>query len=405
LFEDGAPQQLALSGTGVASVQDYFVFRALLDRAHAIATEQRFLHWQIAFPGVWRNWTGAEPEGGFDAVIGNPPWDRMKMQEVEWFAARAPQVAHQARATDRKKLIKEMKAAGEPLIEQYERAAALADKAMERARESSEYPLLSKGDVNIYALFVERAQALIKPNGIAGLLVPSGILSDAGSETFMKHIIQGKRFVLGLDFFNKRSDGTLFFPDVYYRFKFCIFVASGVHRKQEFGEAAFFVRDARAVPQLELVQISESKLQEINPGRFLLPIIKHVRDIEVVAAILHTKTAAPLRDAPVKYGCMFHMAADSERFLTIAKIEKEGGYPVNASLWKWQGKSLVRLFEGKMIQAFDHRAASLSFYKSNIFRTGEGESTTDEEHTDPAFLRVCPKTSGGITKFSEHEAD
>ena len=146
--------------------------KTVLKKAHALAAEQRFLHWQIAFRGVWRNWTSAAPEGGFNAVIGNPPWDRMKMQEVEWFAARAPAVAKQARAADRKKKIAEMKAAGDPLIAQYERAAALADKAMQLARRSGDYPLLSKGDINIYALFVERAQALIKPDGIAGLLTP-----------------------------------------------------------------------------------------------------------------------------------------------------------------------------------------------------------------------------------------
>jgi hypothetical protein len=101
---------------------------------------------------VWTSWTSAEPQGGFDAVIGNPPWDRLKMQEVEWFAARAPQVARQARAADRKRMIEEMKAAGDPLISLYERAAVLAGKAMERARHSGDYPRLSKGDINIYAL-------------------------------------------------------------------------------------------------------------------------------------------------------------------------------------------------------------------------------------------------------------
>ena len=169
---------------------------------------------------------------------------------------RAPEVARQARAADRKKLIESMRVAGDPLIPAYERAIAVADKAMERARKSADYPLLSKGDVNIYSLFVERAQALTKPDGIPGLLVPSGILSDASSEAFMKSIIQGKRFVFGIDFFNKRSDGSLFFPDVY-RFKFCIFVASGPGRMQEHGEAAFFVRGVQEIAPRQLVKISE----------------------------------------------------------------------------------------------------------------------------------------------------
>jgi hypothetical protein len=128
LFGNGAAQQLALTGTGVASAQDYFAIKDLLARAHAIVAEQRFLHWQLAFPGVWKNWSAGH-DGGFDAVIGNPPWDRMKMQEVEWFAARAPQVALQERASDRKSIIEQMKQAGDPLIEAYECASAIAERA------------------------------------------------------------------------------------------------------------------------------------------------------------------------------------------------------------------------------------------------------------------------------------
>jgi len=169
-----------------------------------------------------------------------------------------------------------------------------------------------------------------------------------------------------------------------------VFVVSGKSRKQEYGEAAFFVRDASVIPDMELIQISENKLQDINPGRFLLPIIKDVRDIDTVTKIFQVKSASPLRDISIRYVCMSHMAADSSKFVTIAQMEGDGGHPIDASLWKWHEKSLVRLFEGKMIQAFDHRAASLSFYKTNIFRTGEGESTTDNEHADPAFL-VTPR--------------
>ena len=71
-------------------------WEALSDRwgeAQTIARREEFLHWEAAFPGVWRHWLAPQPEGGFDAVIGNPPWDRIKLQEVEWFATRAPEIA------------------------------------------------------------------------------------------------------------------------------------------------------------------------------------------------------------------------------------------------------------------------------------------------------------------------
>ena len=51
---------------------------ALVREARAIAAEQRFFHWEVAFPGVWNNLTSATRTGGFDAVIGNPPYVRQE---------------------------------------------------------------------------------------------------------------------------------------------------------------------------------------------------------------------------------------------------------------------------------------------------------------------------------------
>ena len=58
-----------------------------------LVEEERFCNWQVMFPGVWSEWEDFELRGGFDAVIGNPPWDRIKLQQVEWFAARRREIA------------------------------------------------------------------------------------------------------------------------------------------------------------------------------------------------------------------------------------------------------------------------------------------------------------------------
>ena len=65
-------------------------FSQMWSDADSIADRERFLHWEAAFPGVWRGWQDDRPQGGFDAVIGNPPWDKIKLQEVEWFATALP---------------------------------------------------------------------------------------------------------------------------------------------------------------------------------------------------------------------------------------------------------------------------------------------------------------------------
>ena len=82
--------------------------------------EEGFLNWQVAFPGVWSEWASRERTGGFDAVIGNPPWDRMKPQQVEWFAARRPEIAHVQRAADRREMIRALHDEGGPLSAEYE---------------------------------------------------------------------------------------------------------------------------------------------------------------------------------------------------------------------------------------------------------------------------------------------
>ena len=90
-------------------------FATLWHNARAIADRETFLHWEAAFPGVWKQWQDSHPRGGFDAVIGNPPWDRIKLQEVEWFATRAPELARAPTAAARRAAIQELRAQGNPL--------------------------------------------------------------------------------------------------------------------------------------------------------------------------------------------------------------------------------------------------------------------------------------------------
>lgn len=140
-------------------------FHDILTEARELVAEENFFNWQVAFPGVWDNWEEEELQGGFDAVIGNPPWDRMKLQQVEWFAARKREIAMAQRASDRTKMIKQLQEDGDPLAKAYDKASARAANGTRMARKGGDFPLLSGGDINLYSLFVERAMALIKPKG------------------------------------------------------------------------------------------------------------------------------------------------------------------------------------------------------------------------------------------------
>ena len=109
----------------------------ILGAARTLIDEERFLNWQISFPGVWDNWASKGREGGFDAVVGNPPWDRIKLQQVEWFEVRRPEIAAQQRASDRKAMVEQLIADSDPLAEDFKTAEQRANDALRMARFSS----------------------------------------------------------------------------------------------------------------------------------------------------------------------------------------------------------------------------------------------------------------------------
>jgi hypothetical protein len=95
LLPEDPPAQSALFDAPSDDPRRRARVQVLVDRARSIAAEQHFLHWEVAFPNVWRNWLSAAPEGGFDAVIGNPPYVRQEM-----LAAIKPALKHGYAAFD-----------------------------------------------------------------------------------------------------------------------------------------------------------------------------------------------------------------------------------------------------------------------------------------------------------------
>ena len=183
----------------------------LLAAAHDLAKRERFFHWWTAFPTVFA-------AGGFDAVIGNPPWDRIKLQQVEWFAERRPAIALQGRAADRKRMIEALERDSDPLALEYAEAAQRAETQACVFRDGGDFPLLAGGDANLYSLFVERAQMLAAPKGLVAQLTPSGIAADKGASEFFRSISVSSRLAALFDFENKK----VFFPDIHASFKFSV---------------------------------------------------------------------------------------------------------------------------------------------------------------------------------------
>nr|WP_313518792.1 hypothetical protein [Brevundimonas diminuta] len=374
-------------GTKVDEVQ---AFSDILRRARDLISEERFLNWQIAFPGVWDRWDDEDRRGGFDAVVGNPPWDRIKLQQVEWFAARKPEVALAQRASDRKKMIAALKKAGDPLHSDFQKAEQRALDTARMARASGHYPMLSRGDINIYSLFVERARALVKPSGMVGLLVPSGIASDLSASTFFRSVATEGQLKALFDFENRR----VFFPDVHASFKFCV-ISFSPARTFEAANCAFFVHSVEELRDPDRAfAITSSGFADVNPNTGTAPIFRSRRDMALTTAIyqrlpvlVDRSGVQPEATWPVRYVRMFDMTNDSHLFRTRAELEeREGAWATGGNRFQSSSGPWLPLYEGKMVQAFDHRAASVVVNANNVKRPAQPFDTTFEQHADPHWL-------------------
>jgi hypothetical protein len=388
--------------------------RGFVAAARALAAERRLLHWEVAFPGVWEAWEALTPVGGFHAVIGNPPWDRMKMQEVEWFAARVPAIATATKAADRKRAIEALRRRSDPVAAEYDRAAGIAETAARVVRdigahsplpdvrgrppaafapEDVAYPLLSGGDVNVYSLMVERASRLVRPDGIVGLLVPSGITADLGAAPFFRQISTGGRLAALLDFENRRTTLNLepFFPDVDSRFKFSALVFGGRRRHFAAAACAFFKQSAEAAER-EAFTLAPADFAAVNPNTGTAPVFRTPRDAEITKGIyarlpvlVDRREKPPRRVWPVRYATMFHMTNDSAKFRSEVELRKLGAYEVQGQRWEKGRARWLPLLVGRSINIFDHRAASVVEDSENLHNPFNSKLTTEGEHADPGF--------------------
>ena len=371
-------------------------FTAMWNESRSIADREVVLHWEAAFPGVWHGWQDDRPKGGFDAVIGNPPWDRIKLQEVEWFATREPELARAPTAAARRSSIQRLRKQGAPLAAEFDAAKARADDLGRLIRESGHYPLLGGGDINLYSLFVERAMSLVKPDGFVGLLTPSGIYADYTAAKFFKSVSTTGRLASLFDFENRRPGTELppFFPDVDSRFKFCAITFGGEERKFDAAKCAFFLHDTETIMDPDRsFQLTLDDFAKVNPNTGTAPVVRTRRSVEIIRrlyerhpVLVDRSYGYERREWPVRYLTMFHMTNHSHLFRTAAQLESNGFYPVEGNRWKLRDELYLPLYQGRMIHQFDHRASSVRVNPENTHNPYLSEEVSEAQHADPGFL-------------------
>ena len=334
--------------------------------ASALCAANGVFHWWLAFPQV-------AVKGGFSVMLGNPPWERIKLQEEEFFASRSPLVARAKNKSERGKRIELLRqglllhtlypdieaaeglsppnSAEMQLHDEFISARRGAEAASLFAHDSRRFPLTGIGDVNTYALFAETFYQLMSPDGRAGFIVPTGIATDDSTKAFFGAIADGRLVSL----YDLRTGPGLFSEIGHQRFKFCL-LTLGKAKSADFLFFALRVEDL--ADERSHFELTPEEFRLINPNTRTCPVFRSKYDAELtkklfrVAPVLIEERQADadgnstldINPWGIRFQRMFDMSTDSEHFKDArATVDDPERLP---------------LYEAKMIHQFDHRWAT-----------------------------------------------
>ena len=336
--------------------------------------------------------------GGFDVVLGNPPWERIKLQEQEFFAIRSPEIASAPNKAARVRLIRELISDYAPIADKalfldFETAKREAEAASQFVRTAGRFPLTGVGDVNTYAVFAETFLQLISPRGRAGLIVPSGIATDNTTKAYFDEVTTKQRIVSLYDFENREA----VFPGVHRSYKFCLLTLSGTERKCPQAEFAFFLHRTEHLRESERrFTLTTEDFALFNPNTRNCPIFRSHRDMEI-ARKMYQRAGVLWKEARdcepevnpwgVKFSTMFHMSNDSGLFRTRRQLEEEG-WNLQGNVFVLDGECYVPLYEAKLFHQYDHRFATFDGVSLEDIKNGNPRNVLSDEKENPGFVVV-----------------
>ncbi|HEV2380767.1 MAG TPA: DNA methyltransferase [Terriglobia bacterium] len=341
--------------------------RAALVKADELKLKQRFFHWHLEFPEVFAN-------GGFDVALGNPPWERIKLEEQEFFATRDLAIAEAPNKAARQRLIDQLSTTTPVLAQEFEEAKHDAEAGSKFVRSSGRYPLTAVGDVNTYALFADLSRQLMNRRGSVGILLPTGIATDDTTKAFFSEVAEKQSLARLIGFENE----AFIFPAVHHSFKFCAFTLKGEQGNAEQADFAFFCRHFEDVrDQSRHFKLTRDDFRLLNPNTLTCPVFRTHADAELtkkiyrrVPVLVNERTGG--NPWGIHFMAMFHMSNDSALF---ENARKDG---------------LVSLYESKMVYHFDHRYETFEGATRAQLNVGSLPQPSAEQKQDPS-LCVRPR--------------
>lgn len=316
-----------------------------------LAEQYRFFHWHLQFPQVFA-------KGGFDAVLSNPPWDRITIEEKEWFATTRPDIANASTAAARRVAIKQLEQSAPELFRIFKQERRRVDGEKAFISNAGRTPLSAQGILNTYPAFVELALGAVSERGRVGIIVPTGIATAKGAGDLFRDILDSGRLRSLRDLHNRKG----IFPAVQRNMRFCLLTLSG-NRGDSFVVSAQAADLTELHDPARLCALSIADVKQVNPETHHLPLFARRRDAEIIKKIYdgYGTISAALGRWPnrrVDFLRMLNTADDSEMFEPFDPEEFRGAA---SSAWLpivRNGRGYRPLYEAKLLDQYNHRAAT-----------------------------------------------
>lgn len=311
-----------------------------------VSAKNRFFHWCVEFPAVFAN------GGGFDVMCGNPPWDKLQMEDEKWFLGKDNDIVDAPNQSARDKKIKALQESNPKLYDEYIEARHAIASQSNFVKNSGRFTLTNCGKIELSSLFAELCLQFSKEAW--GLVLPTGIAVNDSNKAFFSKLIEENRLISLYDFENREK---LF--DIDSRFKFCLLTAGKEQLQPRNVQAGFYLmRLDHLLDPNRIYTLQTSDFSLLNPNTKTCPTFRTSRDAELTRK-LYRNAPILVNDETgsnpwgIRFANLFNMATDSPFFRTNEQLIESGAIK-DGNFFLLNGIRYVPLYEGKMIWMHNH---------------------------------------------------
>ncbi|ECZ0363141.1 class I SAM-dependent DNA methyltransferase, partial [Campylobacter jejuni] len=295
--------------------------------------EFNFFNYELEFPEITEN----QVFKGFDIIIGNPPWDKTKFSDSDFF----PQYKSDYRSliASKKKEIQDNLLAKDYIKQNYEKQKAYINNLSEYYKKV--YPLnKGSGDGNLFRLFVEKNLSLLKQDGNLAYVLPSALMFEDGSLTLRKEILENKT----LEYFYSFENRQAIFADVDSRYKFALMLIKNTQANHTHKiKTMFYKTDMNSLKNKdEILTLSLKDIKKLSPTHLALMELKDKQALKILRKCYNA--FQNLSFDYIDFVNELHMTNDKDLFI---EEFREG---------------LLPLYEGKMIYQFNANFSQATYF-------------------------------------------